>query len=357
MSRSSNINIIAVLFSLVVLVCGATLIAQQQEEEVPFLYPDPRTVGMHPFTIQGTPAGAVTRDRYAGMSEQERQERIAWEQCLKEMGYDVPEQLPCPLCIDDPITPCKTCKLCVAGFPCEKTICRHCVQPRSKNMSNSCDLTAGDEPCGTCDACREHRSDPCEHADSGYGPWGEFNPHHENRFLAVIPRPFLDIYNNGARKIPIYYNPAPYYRPTWNPSTFTGYNRPYQMRWSCGLCFRDPCGCDSPGMAGQVPYAYACKFCRRNPCACTVEICNANKPMDPKGTSLALEEMHKESAGEQSATGTGISDTPPTTPGGTPAVGGGIQTDDLFDDAPAAAPGVDEQLPTARPRPMPLDTL
>ena len=333
MSRSSKTNIIAVLFTFVMLACSAASIAQQQEGEIPFpfLYPDPRTVGVHPYIMQGTPPGAVTRDRYAGMSEQERQQRIAWEQSLQEMGLEVPEQPPCPLCIEDPLTPCKTCKMCEAGFPCEKTLCRHCIQPRSKNMSNSCDLTAGDEPCGTCDSCREHRSDPCEHAETGYGPWGEYNPHHENRFLAVIPRPLLDIYNNGARKFPIYYNPAPYYRPPWNPSTFTAYNRPFQMRYSCGLCFRDPCGCDAPGMAGQVSYAYACKFCRRNPCACTAEICDVNKLLDPKGTAQAVAQLHAEREGSQSSTGT--SNTSSTTPG-TPAGGGGIRTDDLFDDSP-----------------------
>ena len=355
MSRPRK-NIIAFLFTLVVLVCSATLTARQNEEEVPFLYPDPRTVGVEPYIMQGTPAGAVTRDRYAGVSEEERQKRLLWEQYLQEMGFSVSDQPPCPLCVEDPGTPCKTCKMCLAGFPCEKTLCRHCIQPRSKNMSNSCDLTAGDEPCGTCDACREHRSDPCEHADTGYGPWGEYNPQHAPRFLSVIPRPLLDIYNNGARKPPIYYNPAPYARPTWNPSTFVGYNRPFQMRWSCSLCHRDPCGCNTPGMAGQVSYAFACKFCNRNPCACTAEICNVNKPLDPKGTALALEKMREESSGGQPQENI---NTPPTTPETPPADGGGggggIRTDDLFDDETLIVPDGGEQTQPARQRPT-LDT-
>jgi hypothetical protein len=201
-------------------------------------------------------------------------------------------------------------------------------------MGNSCDLTAGDEPCGTCDACREHRSDPCEHADNEYGPRGEFNPYREPRFLSVIPRPILDAYNNGARKFPVYYNPAPYYRPTWNPSTFAGYARPYTFRWSCPLCFQDPCGCDRPGMAGQVPYAYTCKFCRRNPCACTVEICDVNKPMDPIGISSALSEMREEGGGQrpQAEEIPDTASSSPAAPSGSSPSGGGTRVDELFDD-------------------------
>jgi hypothetical protein len=318
-----------------VLTYATSLVAQQEGAEVPFLYPDPRTVGTQPYIMQGKPAVPVTNDRYAGISEQERMERMMWDQHLQECeGLPVREQLPCPLCIEEPITPCKTCKMCLAGFPCEKTLCRHCVQPRSHNMMNSCDLTAGDEPCGTCDACREHRSDPCEHADSGYGPRGEFNPYREPRLLSVIPRPILDAYNNGARKFPVYYNPAPYYRPHWNPATFAAHQRPYTFRYSCGLCFRDPCGCNTPGLAGQVSYAYTCKFCNRNPCACTAEICNVTKPLDPIGIASALAEMKDETGRAQPVE---ISDTSPiaTTPTGaispTPR-GGAASFEDLIDD-------------------------
>jgi hypothetical protein len=168
-------------------------------------------------------------------------------------------------------------------------------------MCNNCDLTAGDKPCGTCDACREHRSDPCEHADDGHGPRGEFNPYKEPRFMSVIPRPIMDMYNNGARKFPVYYNPAPYYRPHWNPSLFTGYARPYSFRWSCPLCYKNPCECDKPGFAGQVSYAYACKFCGRNPCACAQDICNVNKELNPKGVRSSLADENKTSTRIQDA--------------------------------------------------------
>ena len=348
MSLPRKSCLIVLLSTFVVLSFGATLVAQQRfdETEVPFLYPDPRTVGVNPYIMQGMPAGAVTRDRYAGISEQERQERILWERHLQELGYAVPEQPSCPLCVESPMTPCRTCRLCVAGFPCEKTLCRHCILPRSKNMSSACDLTAGDEPCGTCDSCREHRSDPCEHADTGYGPRGEYNPHREPAFGAVIPRPILDMINGGARKFPVYYNPAPSYRPTWNPSTFAGYARPYTFRYSCALCFRDPCGCDTPGIAGQVSYAFACKFCNRNPCACTVEICNVNQAQDPMGITAALEALRAEEEGPPAAV---IRD---PSPGST---GGGISIEDLLDDDfPAGlgtVPNDDEPDGTVRPRP------
>ena len=321
--------IIAVLLASIALSC-ATLIAQQTAAEIPFRYPDPRTVGVRPYLMQGTSAGAVTMDRYAGISEQERQERILREQYLQDLGYAVPEQPSCPLCVESPMTPCRICNLCVAGFPCEKTLCRHCVQPRSRNMMSSCDLTAGDEPCGTCDSCREHRSDPCEHADSGYGPRGEFNPYREPRLFSVIPRPILDWHNNGARKFPVYYNPAPYYRPTWNPSMFVAYARPFTFRYTCALCFRDPCGCDAPGIAGQISYAFACKFCNRNACACAAEICNVPKAMDPKGIAVALEALREEEEGPP----------PPATQNMPPSItGGGVSIEGLLEDDPIIPDG------------------
>ena len=326
---------VAILCTFVSLPFGAAVFAQQKE--IPFLYPDPRTIGTPTHLIQGKPAVPVTPDRYAGVSEQERCMRMLSDQC----GCKECEHVPCPLCVEDPTTPCKRCKMCLAGFPCEKTLCRHCVQPRSKNMGNSCDLAAGDEPCGTCDACREHRSDPCEHADDGYGPRGEFNPYREPRLLSVIPRPILDTYNNGARKFPVYYNPAPYYRPTWNPSLFAGYARPFTFRWSCGLCFRDPCGCDTPGMAGQVQYAYTCKFCNRNPCACAQDICDVTQPLDPRGIASALASMKAEAeAGAETGAGpvevldSSPASTSSSSPASTaaPSSGGGVRVDTLFDD-------------------------
>ena len=358
------------------LACSATLVAQQrfvdEEIEIPFLYPDPRTVGVHPYLMRGRPAGAISVNRYAGVSEQERQERILWEQYIQELGLFVPEQPLCPLCVDDPMTPCRRCRLCVAGFPCERTLCRHCVQPRSRNMPSSCDLTAGDEPCGTCDSCREHRSDPCPHGNAGFGPRGEFNPYNEPRLFSVIPRPILDWHNNGARKFPVYYNPAPFYRPTWNPSTFTAYNRPFTFRWSCRLCYRTPCGCNEPGVAGQVSYAFSCRFCNRNPCACTAEICNVTRDLDPRRISQALAAMREEAELERLQ----LSDTPTTPPvlptsALTPSAhtpppltptdnNRGIPVDSLFEDAPPLLPGVggapeiNEQVPPATPRLAPL---
>ena len=341
MSFFKKCSVIAVLFAVVVPGMGTYLIAQVEEAEVPFLYPDPRTVGLQPYVMQGTPACAVTVDRYAGISEQEGQLRMQLEQYANFYGLPQYDQPPCPLCLEEPLTPCRTCKMCLAGFPCENTLCRHCVQPRSKNMMSSCDLTAGDEPCGTCDACREHRSDPCEHADSGYGPRGEFNPYKEPPLLSVIPRPILDAYNNGARKFPIYYNPAPYVRPTWNPSMSLGYARPFTYRYTCPLCFRDPCGCDTPGLAGQVPYAFACKFCNRNPCACAAEICNVNKAMDPVGIATALAEMKKEAEPEDTQN-TESSTTTSTSSPETPSGSGGV-LDWIDDNAPVLVPDLPVQ--------------
>jgi hypothetical protein len=277
-------------FAVIVAAYSAAEQTSQSAGRPPFSYPNPATVGTTPPVIHGHAPVPVTPNRYAGVSEWERQARIQRDICEQDIeGFTPPK---CPLCENDPKTPCGECKMCKAGFPCEKTLCRHCVQPRSKNMGNSCDLTAGDEPCGTCDACREHRSDPCEHADNEYGPLGEFNPYHEPRWFAAIPRPILDEYNNGARKFPVYYNPAPYYRPTWNPSMFAGYGRPYTFRWSCPTCYKDPCDCTKPGLAGQVPYAFTCKFCKRNPCACAGKICDVTKPLDPEGISQSLASMN-----------------------------------------------------------------
>lgn len=282
---------------------------QTLDQEAPFVdplrgtYPDPKKVGVPQPVYRATPGAQGSRDRYAKIPEAEVIRRHWEEQCRDECCQDnpCPPQEKCPLCVDDPKTPCGNCKMCQAGFPCEKTLCRHCIQQRSQNMCNSCDLTAGDEPCGTCDACREHRSDPCEHADDGHGIRGEFNPYKERRLFSVIPRPILDAYNNNARKFPVYYNPAPYYRPHWNPSLYAGYARPFSFRWSCPLCYKDPCQCDKPGFAGQVSYAYSCKFCNRNPCACAEDICNVTKELNPKGVGSAMKEERRTSTRIQDA--------------------------------------------------------
>ncbi len=270
------------------------------QTQVKFSYPDPKKIAVPQRVTHGHAPNPVQTDRYAKISEAEVVCRAHQDgpcgRCKECM-----EGKPCPLCEVDPRTPCGHCNMCKAGFPCEKTLCRHCVQQRSMNMGNSCDLSGGDAPCGTCDACREHRSDPCGHADDGYGPRGEFNPYKEPRILSALPRPIVDLTNNGARKFPVYYNPAPYYRPHWNPSTFAGYNRPFTFRWSCELCHKDPCECNRPGYAGQVSYAYSCKFCNRNPCACTAEICNVTKPLDPAGIAKSLAAMREESTSPQAA--------------------------------------------------------
>ena len=79
----------AVLLTTVLLAYSTTVIAHQEEPAtipLPFLYPDPRTVGVHPYVMQPKPAGAVTPDRYAGISEQERLERTRWELYLQEIS-------------------------------------------------------------------------------------------------------------------------------------------------------------------------------------------------------------------------------------------------------------------------------
>ncbi|HBT76093.1 MAG TPA: hypothetical protein DEB39_04025 [Planctomycetaceae bacterium] len=194
----------------------------------------------------------------------------------------------CPLCKTGFTLPCGKCPSCKAGFPCEYAPCRHCVQPRDLNTCSFCDLTAGDEPCGTCDSCMARRSAPCEHADDGHGPKGEFNPYHQNPMFSTPSRLWTGFFNNGAHRFPIYYNPAPYYRPTWNPAMWGGYMRPFTFRWTCEYCHYEECQCLTGPRRGQTVYGYNCKFCGRNPCACGWDICNVNKNMDPAGTSQAL---------------------------------------------------------------------
>ncbi|MDR2172142.1 MAG: hypothetical protein LBP59_18510 [Planctomycetaceae bacterium] len=248
-------------------------------------YPDPRSIGVTPapYNRGGILPAPYSFDRHAAVPEEEVQHRRHIDEIRKQTGQTPLPAAECPLCKDDPKTPCGQCDKCKQGYPCEKTVCRHCVQPLSRDMNNFCDLTAGGEPCGTCDSCREHRSDPCEHAADGRGPHGEWNPYKQSRIFAVIPRPILDEYNNGARKFPVYYNPAPYYRPYWNPSLYAGYARPYTFRYTCPVCSDGVCKCDQPPFAGQVPFAYTCKFCNRNPCACAENICDANAEMKPSG--------------------------------------------------------------------------
>ncbi|MDR2761585.1 MAG: hypothetical protein LBB88_03180 [Planctomycetaceae bacterium] len=265
-------------------------------------YPDPQNVGrVTPYARGGIGATHYDSDRVGAIPEEEVHHRHHIDATRKQLGQPPLTAAECPLCKDDPKTPCGTCKQCKKGYPCEKTVCRHCVQPLSRDMNNFCDLTAGGEPCGTCDSCREHRSDPCEHADDGRGPHGEWNPYKQSRIFAVIPRPILDEWNNGARKFPVYYNPAPYYRHYWNPSLYTGYARPYTFRYTCPVCDGETCKCNRPPFAGQVPFAYTCKFCNRNPCACAEDICDANAEMNPSGRKTSIESSRSESTRIQDA--------------------------------------------------------
>jgi hypothetical protein len=265
-------------------------------------YPDPQSIGrITPYSRGGIGATHYDSDRVGAIPEEEVHHRYHVDQTRQQLGQPPVTAAECPLCKDDPKTPCGECKKCKLGYPCERTVCRHCVQPLSRDMNNFCDLTAGGEPCGTCDSCREHRSDPCEHADDGHGPHGEWNPYKEPRLFSVIPRPILDEWNNGARKFPVYYNPAPYYRHYWNPSLYTGYARPYTFRYTCPVCSGEVCKCDKPPFAGQVPFAYTCKFCNRNPCACAEDICDANAEMKPSGRNKAVESARSESTRIQDA--------------------------------------------------------
>ncbi|MDR1485303.1 MAG: hypothetical protein LBT09_10825 [Planctomycetaceae bacterium] len=264
-------------------------------------YPDPRSIGTLPYARGGISPAPYNFDRSAAVPEHEAHQRYHIDEARKQAGQPPLNAADCPLCKDDPKTPCGNCPKCQKGYPCERTVCRHCVQPVSRNLNNFCDLTAGGEPCGTCDSCREHRSDPCGHADDGRGPHGEWNPYKQSRIFSVIPRPILDEWNNGARKFPVYYNPAPYYRPYWNPSLYTGYARPYTFRYTCPVCSDGVCKCNKPPFAGQVPFAYACKFCNRNPCACAEDICDANEEMQPSGRSIALDAARAKSTRIQDA--------------------------------------------------------
>jgi hypothetical protein len=265
-------------------------------------YPDPRRVGItKPYVRGGISPVPYGADRSAVISEEEVHHRHHVDMAREQSGLPPVTAAECPLCKDDPKTPCGNCSKCKLGYPCERAVCRHCVQPVSRNLNNFCDLTVSGEPCGTCDSCREHRSDPCDHADDGRGPHGEWNPYKQSRIFSVIPRPILDEWNNGARKFPVYYNPAPYYRPYWNPSLYTGYARPYTFRYTCPVCSDGVCRCNKPPFAGQVPFAYACKFCNRNPCACAEDICDANVEMIPSGRSSAIDAARSQSTRIQDA--------------------------------------------------------
>jgi len=223
----------------------------------------------------------------------------------------------CPICKERvERVPCGCCEKCRHGETCELykpcgeclscqiyELCdlyraeRNCILPNRTNSCNRCDNTIHGEPCGTCDWCRENSGlnhEPCGHQEVGIRPKTIYNPYNEPKLFSAPTRAITNRFNNRASRFPIYYNPAPYYKETSNPSLLGGYARPFQMRYTCGECRNAPCTCTAPGIAGQVAYAFACKFCNRNPCACAAEICNVNAPLNPAGVKAQLERQREE---------------------------------------------------------------
>ena len=223
----------------------------------------------------------------------------------------------CPICKERvERVPCGHCEKCRRGETCELykpcgeclsclvfELCdlyraeRNCVLPNRTNSCNRCDNTIHGEPCGTCDWCRENSGlnhEPCGHQEVGIRPKTIYNPYNEPKLFSAPPRQITDRFNNRASRFPVYYNPAPYYKETSNPSLLGGYARPFTFRYTCAQCVNSPCTCTAPGIAGQVAYVYACKICNRNPCACAAEICNANAAFNPAGVKAQLEQMREE---------------------------------------------------------------
>lgn len=112
--------------------------------------------------------------------------------------------------------------------------------------------------------------------------------------FATPSRIWTGHFNNGAHRFPIYYNPAPYYRPTWNPAMFGGYMRPFTFRWVCEYCHFDVCQCNTGPRGGQTSFGYQCVYCKRNPCACPPCICDVTHEMDVKGKRAALEKAERD---------------------------------------------------------------
>lgn len=195
--------------------------------------------------------------------------------------------------------PCGECPSCLVYEKCDLYRAhRNCILPPRRNSCSRCDNTIEGEPCGSCDWCRENSDqihEPCGHQEVGF--WNEktvYNPHNEPTLFSAPPRLLVDRFNNRASKFPVYYNPAPYYKDYSNPSTYTGFNRPFNSRYTCRLCSNQPCQCNAKGYAGQISFALACKFCNRNPCACTAEICNVNAEMNPVRVRARLEQLKEE---------------------------------------------------------------
>ena len=215
------------------------------------------------------------------------------------------ERVPCGRCENckrgitcELYKPCGECFSCSIGEKCDLYRAhRDCILPSKSNSCTRCDVRINGEPCGTCDWCRENSGlnhEPCGHQEVGLlKAKTVYNPYNEPKLFSAPPRFITNRFNNNASRFPIYYNPAPYYKNMHNPSTFTGFGRPFQMRYTCEMCRHNPCTCTAPGNAGQVAYAFACKFCNRNPCACAAEICNSNMDLNPKEIHLQREKLRE----------------------------------------------------------------
>ena len=216
------------------------------------------------------------------------------------------ERIPCGFCEKcqhgetcELYKPCGQCPSCLVFEKCDLYRAeRNCVLPNRTNSCNRCDNTIHGEPCGTCDWCRENSGlnhEPCGHQEVGVLRTKTiYNPYNEPKLFSAPSRFVTDRFNNRASRFPIYYNPAPYYKETSNPSLYAGYARPFTFRYTCDQCRNAPCTCTAPGIAGQVSYAYVCKMCNRKPCACAAEICNVNAAMNPAGIKAQLEQMREE---------------------------------------------------------------
>ncbi|MGL6193217.1 MAG: hypothetical protein ACRC2T_00175, partial [Thermoguttaceae bacterium] len=192
--------------------------------------------------------------------------------------------------------PCGKCPSCLVFEKCDLYKAhRNCVLPNKLNSCSRCDNTINGEPCGTCDWCQENSGlnhEPCGHQEVGLlHKKTVYNPYNERALFSAPPRVITNRFNNNASKLPIYYNPAPHYKESSNPSMYVGFQRPKQMRYTCELCQNAPCTCAATGHAGQVAYAYTCKNCDRTPCACAEDICNANIESNPKEVKAQLDAL------------------------------------------------------------------
>lgn len=194
--------------------------------------------------------------------------------------------------------PCGECPSCLVYEKCDLyRACRNCVLMNRLNSCNRCDNRINGEPCGTCDWCRqnsEFNHEPCGHQEVGLRHKTIYNPYNEPKLFSAPTRIITNRFNNNASRFPIYYNPAPHYKETSNPSLYGGFQRPFTHRYTCDRCRNYPCDCNAQGYAGQVAYAYACKFCNRNPCACAAEICNSNMPLNPTAVTAQLNKLKEE---------------------------------------------------------------